>query len=366
MEKKAERFGLNNTSGKIIAGIVVIGLIIALATILLIPKTSSAMETGQTRTITDMTGRTIEVPANLSRIVITCCGGATHEVMVMGGSDKIVAQPSKCIMPQLRVIQPRFETVPDAGSFDNVNVEQIVALHPDLVIASITSEKGNTKIRDSGIPVVTVMTGRGNMSVLKQEFAMIGRVLGTEKEASALLSSWDVHLTRIQDRVSTIPADQRKKVYYMNGKLGSTDGSGWWGQEFITAAGGINVAEEMGTVQETTAEQIIAWNPDVIIISRNKGVFTVNDVKNNPQLSSISAVKNGQVYVCPTGAFWWDRPSPESPLGILWLAKTLYPEKFSDIDLKTETRDFYQTFYGYSLSDPEFDTFLLTDSPSSK
>jgi len=62
MEKKAERFRLNSTSGKIVAGIVVIGLIIALATILLIPKTTSAVETGQTRTITDMTGRTIEVP----------------------------------------------------------------------------------------------------------------------------------------------------------------------------------------------------------------------------------------------------------------------------------------------------------------
>lgn len=366
MEKKPERLGSNNIPGKIIAGIIATGLVIALAAILLMPQVSSTPDTVRSRTITDMAGNTVEVPTNISRIVITCCGGATHEVMVMGGSDNIIAQPSKCIMPQLKVIQPRFETVPDAGSFDNVNVEQILALHPDIVIASVTSEKGNTKIRDSGIPVVSVMTGRGNMSVLKQEFAMIGRILGRESDASVLLSYWDEHLTLFQDRISNIPADQRKTVYYMNGKLGSTDGSGWWGQELIVSAGGINVAESLGTVQETTIEQIIAWNPDVIIISRNKGVFTVDDVKNNPQLSSINAIKNNHVYVCPTGAFWWDRPSPETPLGILWLAKILYPERYEDIDLKTETQEFYRIFYQYSLNDSEFERFLSDDSPSSK
>lgn len=317
-----------------------------------------------TKTITDMSGNTVIIPANISRIAITCCGGATHEVMVMGWSDRIVAQPAKCIMPQLSVMQPHFGSVTDAGSFDEVNVEEILALHPDLVIASVTSEKGNAKIRESGIPVITVMIGRGNMSLMKKEFAMIGEVLGRESDADTLLAYWDTKLSIVQKRVSQIPPDEKKRVYYMLGKTTHTNGGEWWGQEFITAAGGINVAEDLGTNRDTSLEQVVKWDPDVIIISSNEGTFIpVADVKNNTQLGSIAAVKNNRLYPCPIGSFWWDRPSPEAPLGILWLAKTLYPEKFMDINMRAETQEFYRTFYHYTLSDAEYEAFLNTPSP---
>ncbi|OPY00115.1 MAG: hypothetical protein A4E58_00155 [Syntrophorhabdus sp. PtaB.Bin006] len=58
------------------------------------------------------------------------------------------------------------------------------------------------------------------------------------------------------------------------------------------------------------------------------------------------------------GAFWWDRPSPEAILGIIWLAKTLYPEDMADIDLRKEAMLFYKTFYGYALTDREYETFF--------
>lgn len=263
-------------------------------------------------------------------------------------------------------MKPGFSTVTDAGSFDDINVEQIIALQPDVVIASVTSEKGNTKLREAGIPVVTVMTGRGNMSQMRSEFAMIGQLLGNGNQATTLNTYWDAKLALVKERIAAIPADQKKRVYYMLGKTTHTNGGSWWGQEYITAAGGINVAEELGTNRDTSLEQLVKWNPDVIIISSNEGTYIpITDVKNNAQLGSISAVKNNQLYECPVGSFWWDRPSPESPLGILWLAKTLYPEKFADIDLKAETQDFYQTYYGYTLSDAEYEKFQ-NPQPSTK
>lgn len=367
MTKDTKESGFNSPIVRIIALVVIIGIILAVAAILLTPKTSGNDVASKTRIITDMAGNTVEVPITINRIAISCCGGATHEVMVMGDADKIVAQPTKCIMPQLKVMQPGFSKVMDVGSFDEVNVEQIIALHPDVVIASVTSEKGNTKIRESGIPVVTVMTGRGNMSLMKSEFALIGQVLGREDKANSLLSYWDAKLGMVQDRVSTIPLDKRKSVYYMLGKTTHTNGGSWWGQEFITSAGGINVAEDLGIIRDTSIEMVVKWNPDVIILSSNEGTFIpVGDVKNNAQLSSIAAVKNNQLYEIPIGSFWWDRPSPESPLGIMWLAKTLYPEKFSDIDIRAEAKEFYQTYYGYSLSDAEYEKFLNPNPSSSK
>ncbi len=72
----------------------------------------------------------------------------------------------------------------------------------------------------------------------------------------------------------------------------------------------------------------------------------------------MTAIKNKAVYACPIGAFWWDRPSPESPLGFIWLAQTLYPEQMKEIDLKQETLDFYEIFYNYKLSDEEYASFF--------
>ncbi|PKL58321.1 MAG: ABC transporter substrate-binding protein, partial [Methanomicrobiales archaeon HGW-Methanomicrobiales-5] len=261
--------------------------------------------------------------------------------------------------PQLVKMVPSFGSSPDVGSFDNVNVEEILRLKPDLIIASVTSPKGNQKISDAGIPVVTVYTGKATIPGLYKEFRMMGDILEKPEAASSLLSYWDSHLALVKDRVATIPTEQKKKVYYMLGKTTHTNGGGWWGQEYITTAGGINVAEELGTNRDTTTEQIVKWNPDVIIMSSNEGGYIpISEIKNNPQLSTINAVKNNQIYECPVGSFWWDRPSPETPLGILWLANTLYPEKFSDIDMNKETRDYFRTFYNSDISDPDLKTFF--------
>jgi iron complex transport system substrate-binding protein len=74
-------------------------------------------------------------------------------------------------------------------------------------------------------------------------------------------------------------------------------------------------------------------------------------------------VKENAVYCCPVGAFWWDRPSPEAILGIMWLAKTLYPKAMSDIDIKKETKWFFERFYKYSLTDKEYESFGVEINP---
>ena len=84
----------------------------------------------------------------------------------------------------------------------------------------------------------------------------------------------------------------------------------------------------------------------------------VNDILGDAQLQNIKAIQNKAVYEAPIGAFWWDRPSPESILGFMWLAQTLYPDQFQDLDLKKETVDFYKTFFQYDLSDAEYEAFI--------
>lgn len=115
-----------------------------------------------------MAGKNVKLPASIDRVIVTCYGGASHELAVLGAGDKIVAQPSMQRFPQLVKMMPRFKDLPDPGSFDNVNIEAILKLNPDLVVASVTSTKGNQKIEEAGIPVITVSTGVADIDALKK------------------------------------------------------------------------------------------------------------------------------------------------------------------------------------------------------
>ena len=311
------------------------------------------------RIVTDMGGRKVTVPGEIRRVLITCYGGATHEVAVLGCADRIVGQPDMKRFPALVDLFPRFAGSPDAGSFDNVNVEEALKLKPHVVIASVTASKGNKQLEEAGLPVVQVLTGRADVPKLLQEFRMLGDLLGQEKRAARLVAYWERKLKLLADRTASIPQKDRKRVYYLLGDFLHTNGSAWWGEALIRTAGGINVASELGKVRAVNAEQLLAWNPDVILISCNTGSSaTKQDLEHNPQLRNLRAVKEGNLHYCPIGAFWWDRPSPEAVLGFLWLAKTLYPERFLDLDLKKETRDFYAAFYGSAPTDARIEGFF--------
>ncbi len=312
-----------------------------------------------TKVVMDMGGVAVTVPYEINRIIVTCMGGATHEIAAVGGASKIVAQPSMQKFPVLLKIYPDFAVLPTVGTFNNINVEEILKLEPDVVVNSKTSTEGNQKIVYAGVPVIRVNTGRSDVTGILAEFAMTGELLNNTTRSDELITFWSEQLEIIEERLADIPVESRKKVYYVLGSITHTNGSEAWGQALITTAGGINVAEEIGAERDIVLEQLLVWNPDVMILSSNEGTFvSVEDVTGNPQLQNIKAIIEGELHLCPVGTFWWDRPAPEAILGITWLAKTLYPEQFTDIDLKALSKDFYNRFYDYELSDEEFDGFL--------
>jgi len=321
-------------------------------------------ETGKTKIITDMGGNDVTIPADIQRIIITCYGGATQEVAVMDGESKIIAQPPQSF-PAFLKIYPDLTSVPDVGKFDELNIESIMELNPDVVINSVTGSKGNAKLKENSIPVIQVYTRKANLNNIYNEFRMVGDLLNEPVRAEQLISYWDEKKGLLHERISKIPKDKRKTVYYMLGSPLHTNGEKWWGDSFVTIAGGINVAADIGDVRDINAEQLAQWDPDLIVVSANEGSYVSDEtINSDPQLAGLKAIKNGEVYHIPIGGFWWDRPSPESPLGFLWLAKTLYPETFSDIDMVKETKDFFSDFYGVELSDDEINIILAAKDPS--
>lgn len=324
---------------------------------------SNVQEQGlQEETIVDMSGKEVVVPKEINKVIVTCYGGATHNLTVLGVGDKIVAQPSMEKFKQLLELKPEYENLSDVGSFDDINIEEILKLNPDVVIASITSEKGNSKIEETGIPVIRVLTGLTDVEEIKNEFMMLGQLFDKKETAQNIVAYWDRNLNKINERVSKISQENKKSVYYARNQMLETEGSEWWGDILITVSGGINVAHELGKERNISIEQLAVWDPEVILLSnvnsKKGGLITKDEIQNDVQLANLLAVKQSQLYTPPVGAFWWDRPSPDAILGFMWLAKTLYPTEFIDLDIKEETKNFYSQFYNYELTDEEVQSFL--------
>lgn len=102
-------------------------------------------------------------------------------------------------------------------------------------------------------------------------------------------------------------------------------------------------------------EQIVAANPQVIVAMNKRDA---EEIRASAQWRGIDAVLQHRVVVNPKGMFWWCRETSEEALQFLWLAKTLYPARFADIDMREETRDFYRAFFGLSLSAAQIDAIL--------
>ncbi|MBS5450779.1 MAG: ABC transporter substrate-binding protein [Coriobacteriia bacterium] len=306
--------------------------------------------------VIDAQGNEVAVPEKIERVAITCNGGATHEAVIFGGPDKIVAEPSMEAFPQLLKMFPVLNDVVNGGSFDDVNVETIAAQAPDIVLCGVSSEKGNAQIREVGMSTYVMLIGWAAVDTLKQEFLNVGHLFGNDERAEELVAYWDDMMSKIAERVAKLTDEQRaRKVYYLGSPVITKANTGDWGRVWVDTIGATFAVPDEDLNGDVTIEKALGWNPDVIVVQGGKDL---TELTSDPAVQDIAAIQNGEVYSCPIGAFWWDRPSPEAPLGFLWLAQTVFPGVFDDIDLHQETVDFFKRFYNYDLPQDEYDAFF--------
>ncbi len=299
--------------------------------------------------VLDFKGREVAVPEKLERVAVTCMGGGTQTVCVLGAADRLVVSPSMAkSAPLLLKILPQLENVADAGTFDDVNLETLAAGDPQLVFVASTSDKGNQAIEDLGIATYTLGTANSTVESMRNDYVNAGKLLGTSDIADDLMEVWDEIMGFVDEKAASIPEAERLTVYRCSSELTSCNHTKWAGT-WIEAAGGVPAAPE-GTTGDVSIEQIAEWDPDVIITSADIATITGNDA-----YAELKAVKNGAVYNTPKGTMGWDIPSPEVPLGFVWLGKRLYPEAFADFDVEEETKAFYAKFYNYELTEEDLD-----------
>lgn len=306
-------------------------------------------------TVVDAKGNSFTIPEKVDRIAITCQGGTAQEVVIFGGADKIVAMPPMKKFPQFLKMYPQLQEVTNAGSFDDLNIEAMLGVEPDLALVGISSDKGNAQIAEVGIPIYVMLIGWAAVDSLKQEFLNVGKILGNEAKAQDLVAHWDAVFAALKERVDKIPADKRKKVYYLSAADITKANRGDWGQTWVEAVGAEFAVPKDNLEGDVSIELAASWNPDVIVV---QGGNNLEELYANEALKDMKAIQQQQIYSVPIGGFWWDRPSPEATLGFLWLAQTVYPEYMGDIDLKEAAKAFFKEFYDYDLPDGEYESFF--------
>jgi iron complex transport system substrate-binding protein len=176
----------------------------------------------------------------------------------------------------------------------------------------------------------------------------MGQLTGHVQQAQKAVDLLNSRMKMVTDAVAAVQTAQRPRVYVAGSGILKTFGGDFFQTLMVRNAGGVSVSQGIrGGKIDVSPEQVLAWNPDVIILT-SYTQDTVSGVLTNPKLQNVAAVLNKRVYVMPKYIVSWDMPVPESFLGTLWLARTLYPDRLH-IDLATEIAIFYRQFYGFTV-----------------
>ncbi len=247
---------------------------------------------------------------------------------------------------------PSFSDVADTGQVGMPNIETILRTGPDLVVASLDfSHSGELtrSLEQHGIKTVTLHAGFGTVDEWLESVAKLAEVTGSKERAEKYTAFFREKLALVGSRTADIPVEKRPKVAMINtsGNQMILRGSRTtYGFNLIRLAGGrLMDSGDDPADSAGCAELLFAFDPDLIIDDSKNDIFYKAS-----WWDSLRAVKEGRVYKTPAD----DRQawltnwflSTYSPVGILWLAKKFYPERFADIDLKAEHEKFCKMLYG--------------------
>lgn len=333
-------------------------------------STKSQTDKKTTVSIKDLTGETTEVPSpdNLKSIAITSWKGAFNSAILLNQADKIKVMCSTQQFPWLNHVYPNLKDIPDYGSFDKVNVEQLLKSNVDVVISPSSASEANKKMRSVGLKVLVDGKNIENpKDVFEQTYAeinLVAELTGNKKIADDYYKWADETYNLVKKRVSNIPDNERVNVLPIRKDITQVFGDNCiWGH-VIEMAGGKSPSAE-STVNtgkffaDVDAEQIVKWNPQMMFQINFDGKLDdktsekFNNWANDSRFKEVTALKNKDVYLVPTGIDYWDA-SVEWPLCVLWMSKVMYPDKYKDIDVVEYANKFYKKFLNYDMKDADW------------
>jgi iron complex transport system substrate-binding protein len=313
-------------------------------------------------TVTDASGRAIVVPDKVEHIF--AAGPPASVLLYTLAPDLLLGwtrshEPAQCeLLGAGACDKPEVGRLTGRGN--TTNLEVLLKFKPDLIldVGAINDtyiSLANRVQEQTGIPYALL---DGRFDAIVPVYRKLGELTRRQDQAEAFARYAENTIATIKGRIDKIPDDQRPRVYYGRGPNGLETGlGGSINVETIEFLGAHNVAaERRGGMATVSVEQVLAWNPDVIITIEATFAATV---KTDPVWAPIKAVRTARIYLSPRLPFGWVDfpPSVNRLIGLWWLAKAFYPDKFPE-DLRPLTREFYQRFYHVTPSDAQIDNVL--------
>lgn len=331
-----------------------------------------------THKVTDQAGNTVEVPNKITRVVIDQIpilstymsyfkGSAPYIVGYCGSfKDTITKTVLKDIAPEL------MKSSDTVYAQSDLNIEEIMKLNPDVILYNANNASHAQILKESGIPsigfaTVGASTDADPIDRYQQWLELLEDVFNEDGKMNDFKSAGNAIVADVEKRIAAVPQDKRPSAMilwkYSDG-VPQVSGNGTFGTFWLKRLGVKDVVvDEAKGFTQVNMEQVYRWDPDILFLD-GPGLLslrTADVIENRVQgtdFSTLSAVKNKRVYDTTLGMWNWFTPNPDAPLVYAWLACKTYPEVFADYPLEQTIKDYYQKWYGYTVTDADMAEML--------
>jgi len=356
------------------------GIIAIFLVFFLVGGISGSVLADSTKTITDMRGNNITIPANPERVVIMNAGFLAQLTRALGVSDKIKATGGLLFdwedheeNNEYVYLNPEFINLPNINGWQTpLNAETLAFTNPDLVIWEDTEYTQGDKYKAQNVmdidtiektlkkPLVLVkgtgLYGNKDNQATYDTVTLMGEIFNNPEKAKEINEEMKKRIEEVQERTKDIPNDQKPKVMFLGltDKLPSPTWPGAYGdakfsdnilnvKNVLSLESGQNLS-----AQKLSAEQIIKLNPEVIVLTSysekglNPDIFKEDDTFK--ELRNVDAVKNDRV-VSVGDMTWIGDYGLDTPMILMTEAKGAYPDKFKDINVRDWSLDYLKKIY---------------------
>lgn len=325
-------------------------------------QTESAAPAAETRTFTDSVGRTVTLPARIDKVAVT--GPLAQIVLFALCPDKLVGIANAWDVSAEEYLDTEYYNLPLLGQLyggqGELNLETLLASGAQVVIdvgepKDTIAEDLDALQEQTGLPFVHVTA---TTQTTGEAYRLLGELVGMEAEAETLAAYCEEVYARAVDIAGRV---DKVDLLYITGPDGQNviAQSSYHSEIIDLLSNNLAVVESpssKGTGNEVGLEQILLWDPDYIIFAPDSAYDAAGE---DPAWGQLTAIAAGRYYETPMGPYNWMGfpPSVQRYLGMLWMAKLLYPEE-AGYDLYEEVARYYDLFYHCALTRAQYDALV--------
>lgn len=344
----------------------IIVLCLCVATIFLFPGCHiNSGEDGDTITVVDMSGTSVQVPVNVNRVVSTS-DPCTDMLLALGQGDKLIGAYFRALdNPWFKEFLPNADKLIAFQSYEP-EAESLIAIDTDVIF--VPSPERADSLRAKGICALCIRFYTPDEVVAAVR--LLGQIFGekAKNQGDEWIEEFNAAKSYLANKLQDVSLSDRPVVYEILADKGRGPFRTYYGdnQAWLSYAGGILATKDFSDATSSTMpteEAILATNPTIMFIGGTYATKEYADLLVNAKWADVEAVKNGNIFIEPTGAIAWNSCSATYTLLMYYCFSCMYPQKV-DFDLKAMARTFYYKYYSVDLNAQQLDYMFSSKAPN--